>query len=59
VHVLVWRVAARPLILGMGYAMIVVAEPWMVGALAVLGLAELVFSLRARSLAGHPSGRGE
>jgi hypothetical protein len=59
VHVLVWRIAARPLILGMGYAMIVVAEPWMVGALAMLGLAELVFSLRARSLAGHASARGE
>jgi len=59
VHVLVWRIAARPLILGMGYAMIVVAEPWTVGALAVLGLAELVFSLRARSLGGHLSTRGE
>jgi hypothetical protein len=58
-HVLVWRVAARPLILGMGYAMIVVAEPWMAAALAMLGLAELVFSLRARSLASAPSGRRE
>jgi hypothetical protein len=59
VHVLVWRVASRPLILGMGYAMILVAEPWMLAALAMLGVAELVFSLRARSLAQAPGSRRE
>lgn len=51
VHILVARLPARPIILGVGYALIVVGEPWMVLGLAVLGLAEMAFSLRARALA--------
>jgi hypothetical protein len=47
-HVLLARVAARPLILGVGYALLIVAEPWMLGALALLGLADMAFSLRRR-----------
>ncbi|MFI5014075.1 MAG: DUF2232 domain-containing protein [Hyphomicrobiales bacterium] len=50
-HVLVARIPARPLILGVGYAMLVVAEPWMIVGFALLGLVEMAISLRARSLA--------
>jgi hypothetical protein len=49
-HVLVARIPARPLILGVGYAMLVVAEPWMLVGLALLGLVDMGLSLRARSL---------
>jgi hypothetical protein len=50
-HVLVARIAARPLILGVGYAMLVVASPWVLIGLAVLGLADMGFGLRARLIA--------
>ena len=50
-HVLVARIAARPLILGVGYAMLVVAAPWVLIGLAVLGLADMGFGLRARLIA--------
>jgi hypothetical protein len=50
-HILVARLPARPIILGVGYAMIVVAFPWMPIGLALLGLAEMALSLRARALA--------
>jgi hypothetical protein len=50
-HVLLARVPARPLILGVGYAMIMVVEPWMLIGLALLGLVEMALSLRARALA--------
>jgi len=50
-HVLIGRIAIRPLILGIGYAMILIAEPWTVAVLALLGLADMVLSLRIRSLA--------
>jgi Zn-dependent protease len=50
-HVLLARVPARPLILGVGYAMIMVIEPWMLIGLALLGLVEMALSLRARALA--------
>ncbi|MBV9113716.1 MAG: DUF2232 domain-containing protein [Hyphomicrobiales bacterium] len=49
-HVLIGRVAIRPLILGVGYTMILIAEPWTLISLALLGLADMVLSLRARSL---------
>jgi hypothetical protein len=49
-HVLIGRAAIRPLILGVGYAMILIAEPWTLMALALLGVADMVLSLRARSL---------
>src|SRR5581483_9511413 len=48
-HVLLARVPARPIILGVGYALIVVV-PWMLLALAALGLVEMALSLRARAL---------
>jgi hypothetical protein len=54
VHVLLARVAARPLILGVGYAMLVVAEPWMLMGLAALGLVEMTLALRARARAAPP-----
>jgi hypothetical protein len=50
-HILVARLPARPIILGVGYAMIVVAVPWMLIGLALLGIAEMALSLRARALA--------
>jgi hypothetical protein len=50
-HILLARVPARPVILGVGYAMIVVAMPWMLIGLAVLGFAEMTLSLRDRALA--------
>ena len=50
-HVLVARIPARPLILGAGYAMIFVVEPWTFLGFAVLGLIDMALSLRARSLA--------
>ncbi len=50
-HILLARIPARPVILGVGYAMIVVAEPWMLGGLALLGLVEMALSLRARAVA--------
>ena len=53
-HILVARFPARPIILGIGYAMLVIAEPWMLIGLAFLGLAEMILSLRARSLATPP-----
>ncbi|MBV9569129.1 MAG: DUF2232 domain-containing protein [Hyphomicrobiales bacterium] len=49
-HVLIGRVAIRPLILGVGYAMLLIAEPWTLMSLALLGLVDMVLSLRARSL---------
>jgi Predicted membrane protein (DUF2232) len=49
-HVLIGRVAIRPLVLGVGYAMILIAEPWTLLSLALLGLADMVLSLRIRSL---------
>jgi hypothetical protein len=50
-HVLIGRIAIRPLVLGVGYAMILIAEPWTLLSLALLGLADMVLSLRVRSLA--------
>jgi hypothetical protein len=50
-HVLIGRVAIRPLIIGIGYAMILIAEPWTILCLAILGLADMMLSLRIRSLA--------
>lgn len=50
-HVLIGRVAIRPLILGVGYAMLLIAEPWTILSLSLLGLADMVLSLRSRSLA--------
>jgi Predicted membrane protein (DUF2232) len=55
-HVLLARVAARPLILGVGYAMIVVAEPWTLVGLALLGLVDMALSLRTRQLARSSPG---
>jgi hypothetical protein len=54
-HILLARVPARPIILGVGYALIVVGEPWMLLGLAVLGLIDMVLSLRTRSLAAAAS----
>jgi hypothetical protein len=50
-HVLVARIPARPIILGVGYALIVVAEPWMLIGFALLGLVDMALQLRVRSLA--------
>jgi hypothetical protein len=55
-HVLVGRAAIRPLILGIGYALILIAEPWMLGGLALLGVIDMALSLRARTLARSAPG---
>jgi hypothetical protein len=57
-HILLARVPARPVIFGIGYAMLVVAAPWMLIGLALLGLAEMALSLRDRALAAPAAGRG-
>lgn len=56
-HVLIGRVAIRPIVLGIGYAMLLIAEPWTLISLSLLGLADMVLSLRSRSLA-HSAPRG-
>ena len=56
-HILLARVSARPVILGVGYALIVFATPWMLIGLALLGLAEMALSLRARKLAAAPASK--
>jgi hypothetical protein len=55
-HVLAGRAAIRPLILGIGYALILIAEPWMLVGLALLGVIDMALSLRARTLARSAPG---
>jgi predicted membrane protein DUF2232 len=55
-HVLIGRIALRPIILGIGYAMLLIAEPWTLLSLSLLGLADMVLSLRSRSLAHSAPG---
>jgi len=50
-HVLIGRVAIRPLVLGVGYAMILIAEPWTMLTLALLGIADMALALRIHSIA--------
>ncbi|SDR51697.1 Predicted membrane protein [Rhizobiales bacterium GAS113] len=55
-HVLLARIPARPFILGVAYAMIVIVFPWVLMGLAIFGLVEMALALRARSLA-HAASR--